>query len=80
MRKGTPSFCLTMKLKKLKEKIKTWANEVEIAEKNHINGVMYQLDLLDKADGDLDLSLIDGERKNTIKLDLANKLNLEAQS
>lgn len=49
---------------------------MEKAKKNHINGLMNELDILEKAKCVLGLSLIDREGKNDFKMVLANKLNL----
>lgn len=62
----------------LTEKIKIWTKDVEKAEENDINSLMRELDILEKAECASGLSPTDRERKNSLKMELANKLNLEA--
>lgn len=78
--RGTPSFRLVSKLKKLKEEIKVWVQEVDRVESGLISDLMKEIAILDKQDGELGLSATDRKRRNNLKLELASKLNLEAIS
>ncbi|XP_021891901.1 uncharacterized protein LOC110810135 [Carica papaya] len=78
--RGTPSFRLASKLKKLKEEITVWVKEVDRVENGLISDLMKENGILDKQDGELGLSATDRERRNNLKLELASKLNLEAIS
>lgn len=53
---------------------------MEKAEESNIHSLMTELDFLENAEGNLGLSIIGRERKNNIKLEFSNKLNMEVIS
>lgn len=78
--RGTPSFIIATKLFRLKDEIKSWTKEVGKTEENGINDLMTDLDFLENMEGTIGLSNADRERRNGLKLELTDKLHLEAIS
>lgn len=68
--RGSLSYRIAMKLKNLKEQIKSWAKTAVREEEIYTNGLSTELDHLDEIEGDFGLSIEDRDRKNSLKLNL----------
>lgn len=77
--KGIVSYRIVQKLKRLKQEIKTWVN-VNSKKEECINDILLEIDFLERNEKDSILFAADRDKRNTLKSDLANRLQMEATS
>lgn len=75
----TASFKLARKFKYLKEEIKVGLTTGR-AEELEIRSIITEIEIMDNAEGTSGLTDADREKRTLLKLNLANKLNMEAIS
>lgn len=75
---GTISYRIAYKLRRLKPEIRTWAKVTSKKEEEYVNEILQEIDLLDRKEEISVLSPADWEKKNVLKTDLANRLQMEA--
>lgn len=77
---GTASFRLFRKLFRLKQEIKKWTKDVGKKEENRINELMQEMDTLDSFESKSMLTADLNEKRNNLRLELANRLHMEGIS
>lgn len=71
---------MTLKLHRLKSEIKKWTKEVGLKEEMWITDLMDELADLDHIEAEFPLNADDKDNRNLLKVELTNKIHLEAIS